>query len=56
MSIVYGTSIDISLPAKLNVGRFRPFMNFAAVCERAVIIIGNAIEGSAGTKAVVAPR
>lgn len=31
-------------------------MNFAAVCERAVIIIGSAIDGSHGTYAVVAPR
>ena len=30
-------------------------MNFAAVCDRAVMIIGNAIDGSHGTKAVVAP-
>ena len=39
----------ISLPAKLNVGRLRPFINFAAVCERAVMIIGRAIDGSHGT-------
>ena len=45
----YGTSIDISLPAKLKLGRFRPFINFAAVCDSAVIIIGSAIDGSAGT-------
>lgn len=45
----------ISLPEKLNVGRLRPFMNFAAVCESAVMIIGRAIEGSHGTHAVVAP-
>ena len=30
-------------------------MNFAAVCERAVMIIGRAIDGSHGTYAVVAP-
>jgi hypothetical protein len=34
----------------------RPFINFAAVCESAVMIIGSAIEGSLGTYAVVAPR
>ena len=39
----------IVLPEKAKFGRLRPFMNFAAVCERAVMIIGNAIEGSAGT-------
>src|SRR5262245_44001169 len=43
----YGTSIVMSLPAKLKFGRLRPFMNFAAVCESAVMIIGSAIEGSA---------
>ena len=46
----------ISPPEKLNVGRLRPFINFAAVCESAVIIIGSAIEGSHGIYAVVAPR
>lgn len=30
-------------------------MNFAAVCDNAVIIIGSAIDGSHGTNAVVAP-
>jgi hypothetical protein len=45
----------ISLPEKLKFGRLRPFMNFAAVWERAVITIGKAIDGSHGTKAVVAP-
>jgi hypothetical protein len=50
----YGTSIDISLPEKLKFGRLRPFINFAAVCDRAVIIIGKAIDGSHATNAVVA--
>src|SRR6476646_3071157 len=45
----------ISLPEKLKFGRLRPFMNFAAVCESAVMIIGKAIDGSQFTKAVVAP-
>ena len=53
---IYGTSIVISLPAKLKLGRLRPFINFAAVCERAVITIGRPIDGSLGTFAVVAPR
>ena len=47
--VVYGTSMLIVLPEKLKFGRFLPFMNFAAVCESAVMIIGKAIEGSAGT-------
>ena len=45
----------MSFPEKLKFGRFRPFMNFAAVCESAVIIIGRAIDGSQSTNAVVAP-
>ena len=45
----------MSLPEKLKFGRLRPFMNFAAVCDRAVMIIGRAIDGSHGTNAVVAP-
>src|SRR4030095_8181177 len=52
---LYGTSIDMSFPEKLKLGRLRPFMNLAAVCESAVMIIGSAIEGSHWTKAVVAP-
>ena len=47
--LVYGTSMVISRPEKLKVGRFRPFMNFAAVWDNAVMIIGNAIDGSHGT-------
>src|SRR5689334_19029414 len=50
-----GTSIFISLPEKLKLGRFRPFMNFAAVWDNAVMIIGRAIDGSQATNAVVAP-
>src|SRR5260370_11718995 len=56
LNCAYGTSIFISRPEKLNVGRLRPFINFAAVCDRAVMIIGRAIDGSLGTYAVVAPR
>jgi hypothetical protein len=44
----------ISLPEKLKFGRLRPFMNLAAVCDKAVIIIGKAIDGSHATNAVVA--
>lgn len=47
--LFYGTSIVISLPEKLKFGRLRPFINFAAVCDSAVIIIGRAIDGSQGT-------
>ena len=42
----YGTSIVRSLPAKMKFGRRRPFMNFAAVCESAVMMIGRAIVAS----------
>jgi hypothetical protein len=45
----------MSRPEKLNVGRLRPFINLAAVCDRAVMIMGRAIDGSHGTYAVVAP-
>ena len=45
----------MSRPEKLKFGRLRPFMNFAAVCDSAVMIIGRAMDGSHGTKAVVAP-
>ena len=38
-----------SFPEKEKLGRLRPFINFAAVCDRAVMIIGNAMDGSAGT-------
>src|SRR5690606_34068900 len=51
----YGTSTVISLPVNVKFGRLRPFMNFAAVWESAVMIIGRAIDGSLGTYAVVAP-
>ena len=52
--IIYGTSIPKSFPEKEKLGRLRPFINLAAVCDRAVTIIGNAIDGSDGTYAVVA--
>jgi len=42
----YGTSMVRSLPAKMKFGRRRPFMNFAAVCESAVMMIGRAIVAS----------
>jgi hypothetical protein len=47
--MIYGTSIVISRPEKLKVGRFLPFINFAAVWDNAVMIIGSAIDGSLGT-------
>jgi hypothetical protein len=35
-----------SLPLKVKFGRRRPFMYFAAVCERAVMMIRSAIVAS----------
>ena len=43
---VYGTSISNSRPLKVKLGRRRPFIYFAAVCESAVMMIGRAIVAS----------
>src|SRR5215203_5335990 len=45
----YGTSTVRSLPMKVKVGRLRPFMYLAAVCERAVTRMGSAMVGSQET-------
>jgi hypothetical protein len=42
----YGTSMPSSLPLKVKVGRLRPFMYFAAVCESEVMRIGRAMVAS----------
>jgi hypothetical protein len=48
-SFNYGVSITKLLSENENVGRLRPFIYLAAVCDSAVINIGSAIDGSAGT-------
>jgi hypothetical protein len=42
----YGTSIIKSLPPNVKLGRRRPFMYLAAVCDSAVMMIGSAIVAS----------
>src|SRR3954464_9661726 len=54
-SKIYGTSIISSRP-KVKLGRLRPFMYLAAVCDSAVTRIGSAMVESQGTYAVCAPR
>ena len=49
MTLLYGTSTVSSLPMKTKLGRLRPFMYLAAVCESAVTRMGSAMVGSQET-------